>query len=282
LVGAGFGFDVARFASVCFAALHTPYFYFAVGGGEDVGGELAHGGVGALVVVGFALEGVEPAFDDAPGVVGGRDFAGLLGFVAEAPELGVHDGVALALVRLFGGNVGLVLEFAEQLDRAESRLEPLDAGGQFASGFFGVFLAVTIAGFGVFDGPLLVIEGLQGLAGDGVQTLVFEPAIEAFLLAGGGLAFFARVGFATPVGHVADDLGDAALEEAVLLGELGLGFAGDLPGDVDFLVAGGRGGAFAGFADRRRHGEAPERVSETGFEFRVSRFTLEEIRIRID
>jgi hypothetical protein len=253
----------------------------AVGGGEDVGGELAHGGVGAFEVVGFALKGVEPAFEDAPGVVAGRDFAGGLGFVAKGPELGLHDGAALALVGLFGGDVGLVFEFAEQLDGAESRLEPLDAGGELAGGSGrgdrgqgtgdrrrrgrgGDLERGRGRGFGMDggggEGALFLVEGLDGLAGDGVEALVLEPAIEAFLLAGGELAFFTRVGFAAPVGDFADDLGDAALGELVLFGELFLGFAGDLVSEKDFLVAGGGGGAFAGLADRDGHGEAPERV----------------------
>jgi hypothetical protein len=116
----------------------------AVAGREDGVGKLSHGRIGAFGVVGVALEGVEPALDDAPGVVALGDFAGGFRFAAEAAELAIHDVLALALVGFFGGDIGLVFEPAELVDGAESRLEPLDVGGEVAGDGFAVFFAVAV------------------------------------------------------------------------------------------------------------------------------------------
>ena len=115
------------------------------------------------------------------------------------------------------------------------------------------------------DRALFPMEGLEGKADDFFEALVLEPAIEAFLLPGGELAFVPGVGLAAPGGDLANDLGDAGLVEVVVFGQFRLGFAGGLPGEEDLLVAGGGGGAFAGLA-RGEHGRVSgKRVQSSKF-----------------
>jgi len=122
------------------------------------------------------------------------------------------------------------------------------------------------------DRALFPMEGLEGKADDFFEALVLEPAIEAFLLPGGELAFVPGIGLAAPGGDLANDLGDAGLVEVVVFGQFRLGFAGGLPGEEDFLVAGGGGGAFAGFA-RGEHGRFS---GETGSKFKVQSWEQEQ------
>ena len=219
----------------------------------------------AVVLVGLADEGTEEDFGHFPGLGGGDDVALGLGSFAEAGELVEHDALAGVAIALGRGEGFAGFEPGDLLDGAEGGLEPLDAGGELAGGGgildFGLGIldwgsrpiggSIALLGLqdgGGFDGALLLVEMAEGFAGDGVEALDFQPAAEAFLLGFAEFALGGGVAFAAPGGDAADDLGDAALGEVKISRELELGFAGDGVGDVDFLIAGGGGWAFAGAA----------------------------------
>jgi hypothetical protein len=103
-----------------------------------------------------------------------------------------------------------------------------------------------------------VVEGAEGAVEDGLAALAAEAVFEALLLVGGegrrGVFSFQFSVFRRqrwefrrivrePAFDAADDLGDAALGERVVLGELLLSAALGAVGGEDGLVAGG-GGAF--------------------------------------
>jgi hypothetical protein len=67
-----------------------------------------------------------------------------------------------------------------------------------------------------------------------------------------------------PGGDATDDLGDAALVEVVVQGELILGFAGDGVFDVDLLVAGGRRGTAARFTGGGHTRVSGKKVEKSG------------------
>ena len=169
-----------------------------------------------------------------------------------------------------GRSLALPFEFVEGFGGAEDDADGRQAAlGLIALGFFTPhFPAVDEAAFGGFE------RNGVGFHGVGCQL---EAAEEAELVGGagealaGGMVAEIRIGGLTagdePEVDVLDDLRDAGIVEAVFVGDLELGDAGDFDLFVDFEIAvgrrfegGGSGGGGGTGDERRGHG----RVSESG------------------
>ena len=163
--------------------------------------------------------------------------------------------------------------------RLEDDFEALETGWVMAGGGF-VDLFVAVVAFFVDGGDLRLVVIADGLATDEVEAVVLELTIEFDGRQRGTRSGERGVGgnmFATierrrlwlwvqggwrqlgppeaPGVYAADDLGDAALGEAVLFRQRGLAHSGDPVIEVDLEIARGRVGEATGLAHGGIEGE---------------------------